>query len=79
MECNDPVIGKDVSRAKAVIIAALNFAFAATIGAAPIENAVEAPGPSGPLRGTMLSPSSKGGAVVLIIPGVCSTRMCKDS
>src|SRR5271165_322864 len=37
--------------------------------AAPMEIAAEAPGPSGPLKGTMLSPSDGRGAVVLIIPG----------
>ena len=52
------------------------LAFIATIAgvasafdAAPKETAVEAPGPSGPLRGTMLSPSTEHGAVILIIPG----------
>ena len=35
----------------------------------PIETYVEAPGPIGPLKGTMLSPALKGVPVVLIVPG----------
>jgi uncharacterized protein len=34
-----------------------------------IETAVEAPGPSGPLRGTMLAPASGAAPMMLIIPG----------
>ena len=46
----------------------------ATAGAAaavsnPVETLIEAPGPSGPLKGTMLAPEAGGGPVVLIIPG----------
>jgi len=37
--------------------------------AAPVETFVEAPGPLGPLKGTMLSPGSHNAPVVLIIPG----------
>ena len=37
--------------------------------AAPAETFVEAAGPLGPLKGTMLAPKSRGGPVVLIIPG----------
>jgi pimeloyl-ACP methyl ester carboxylesterase len=51
-----------------VIVASI-FGAAIAFGAAPTETAVEAPGPSGPLKGTMLSPSTGRGAVVLIIPG----------
>ena len=36
---------------------------------APVANAIEAPGPSGPLRGTLLAPASRTRAVVLIVPG----------
>lgn len=35
----------------------------------PVETPLEAPGPAGPLKGTMLAPEPGGGAVVLIIPG----------
>jgi uncharacterized protein len=38
-------------------------------GAAPIEALVEAPGPKGPLKGTMLAPAAGHGPVVLIIAG----------
>jgi hypothetical protein len=38
-------------------------------GSAPVETLVEAPGPTGPLKGTMLAPSAGNGPVVLIIPG----------
>ncbi|MCG8690670.1 MAG: hypothetical protein MI806_05630, partial [Minwuiales bacterium] len=34
-----------------------------------METDIEAPGPLGPLRGTMLSPGSPDGPVVLIVPG----------
>ena len=37
--------------------------------AASIESFVEAPGPTGPLKGTMLAPAQGHGPVVLIIPG----------
>jgi uncharacterized protein len=35
----------------------------------PIETYLEAPGPSGPLKGTMLAPPNSKGPVILIIPG----------
>jgi pimeloyl-ACP methyl ester carboxylesterase len=38
-------------------------------GSVPGESFLEAPGPIGPLKGTMLAPVTKGGPVVLIIPG----------
>jgi uncharacterized protein len=37
--------------------------------ATPIETLIEAPGPAGPLKGTMLAPSGERGPVVLVIPG----------
>lgn len=54
---------------KHCVIASLFFVVAGAFAAAPIETALEAPGPSGPLRGTMLAPSEGRGPVVLIIPG----------
>jgi uncharacterized protein len=51
------------------LAAALFVATPATPSATPVESAVEAPGPNGPLRGTMLAPASGSQAVVLIIPG----------
>jgi pimeloyl-ACP methyl ester carboxylesterase len=36
---------------------------------APVETYVEAPGPAGPLKGTMLSPASGGTPMMLVIPG----------
>ena len=54
---------------KSLVIVASIFRVAIAVGAAPMEMAVEAPGPSGPLKGTMLSPSTERGAVMLIIPG----------
>jgi uncharacterized protein len=58
------------------IMNAKYLAAALTIGitmapanAAPVETLVEAPGPTGPLRGTMLAPAAGAGPVVLIIPG----------
>lgn len=41
----------------------------ASSAAAPVESALEAPGPAGPLTGTMLAPDSGPGPVALIIPG----------
>src|ERR1700722_16030939 len=55
--------------AKSFVIVASILGAAVAFGAAPTETAVEAPGPSGPLKGTMLSPSTGHGAVILIIPG----------
>lgn len=54
---------------KSLVIVALMLEVAIAFGAAPTETFVEAPGPLGPLKGTMLSPSAERGAVVLIIPG----------
>jgi|SRR5580658_443767 pimeloyl-ACP methyl ester carboxylesterase len=47
----------------------LALATAASPAGSPIETLVEAPGPIGPLRGTMLSPLGSAGPVALIIPG----------
>src|SRR5215207_4638136 len=37
--------------------------------AGPVATEVEAPGPAGPLRGTLLAPAGEAQAVVLIVPG----------
>src|ERR1700733_15432573 len=37
--------------------------------AAPMETSIEAPGPAGSLKGTLLAPDVRSGPVVLIIPG----------
>ena len=54
----------------------MNFLIAAALASGmmvatsvPTQTYVEAPGPLGPLKGTMLSPKSSGGPVMLIIPG----------
>lgn len=52
-----------------LVIFALVFVISTSPAAASAETAVEAPGPSGPLRGTMLSASTGHGPVILIIPG----------
>lgn len=54
----------------AVLATVLTMAAASPAAAqtAPIESVIEAPGPSGPLQGTMLAPA-EAKAVVLIIPG----------
>jgi pimeloyl-ACP methyl ester carboxylesterase len=44
-------------------------AMAPAAGAASVETLLEAPGPIGPLKGTMLAPADGRGPVVLIIPG----------
>ncbi len=52
----------------------LALALLAAASAAPIETAVEAPGPAGALRGTMLAPAGTPAApVVLILPGSGAT------
>lgn len=55
----------------------LSLTFAAALSAASpgaaIETAVEAPGPAGPLRGTLLAPGTGTRAVVLILPGSGAT------
>jgi hypothetical protein len=50
----------------AAVVASCSVVAAA---AAPVETPLEAPGPSGPLKGTMLASGTGGGPVVLIIPG----------
>jgi hypothetical protein len=42
---------------------------AALSASAPVETAVEAPGPHGPLKGTMLAPAGTPKAMILIVPG----------
>src|ERR1700733_206639 len=48
------------------VVASCGVAAAAT---APVETAIEAPGPAGPLKGTLLAPQPGSGSVILIIPG----------
>jgi len=56
--------------AAAAAAAAATAATAATAaGTAPVESPIEAPGPSGPLKGTLLTASGGHGPVILIIPG----------
>jgi uncharacterized protein len=50
-------------------LAALLYASAAGAAPANVETELEAPGPAGALRGTMLAPENANGAVILIIPG----------
>ena len=50
-------------------VLAMGSAMASTTGAVPVETLVEAPGPTGPLKGSMLAPPVSQGPVVLIIPG----------
>jgi uncharacterized protein len=52
-----------------MIAVAASCAVATGTLAAPVESPIEAPGPAGPLRGTLLSPDSARGPVILIIPG----------
>ena len=58
------------------------IAMAAAIQSATIAQTVqtelEAPGPMGPLRGTLLSPASRGAPVVLIVPGSGPTNRNGD-
>ena len=52
------------------LFAALSLCLAAgAASAAPVETFVEAPGPQGPLKGTMLAPTDPKAPIVLIIPG----------
>lgn len=58
---------------KGLIAAAALLAAFGSASAQPVQSSVqtyvEAPGPNGPLKGTMLAPASSGAPVVLIIPG----------
>ncbi|HEY2463125.1 MAG TPA: alpha/beta fold hydrolase [Steroidobacteraceae bacterium] len=54
---------------KDLIIAVAASCGVAAAAAAPAESPIEAPGPAGALRGTLLMPDRVGGPVVLIIPG----------
>lgn len=47
----------------------LAAALAAVTPAGSVQTEIEAPGPAGPLRGTIMAPASDSRAVVLIIPG----------
>jgi pimeloyl-ACP methyl ester carboxylesterase len=52
-----------------IIALAASCAVAAGAPAAPVESPIEAPGPAGPLRGTLLTPDGARGPAILIIPG----------
>jgi pimeloyl-ACP methyl ester carboxylesterase len=52
-----------------MIAVAASCAVAAGAQSAPVESPIEAPGPSGPLKGTLLAPGGARGPVILIIPG----------
>ena len=52
-----------------IISVAASCALAAGATAAPVESPIEAPGPAGALRGTLLTPDGARGPVILIIPG----------
>ncbi|WP_019831389.1 alpha/beta hydrolase [Sphingomonas sp. PR090111-T3T-6A] len=54
---------------KRFVVASLLLMSPAMAQAVPIESFIEAPGPQGPLKGTMLAPEGKGAPVVLILPG----------
>lgn len=54
---------------KRLVVASLLLMSSALAQAAPVETFVEAPGPQGPLKGTMLAPEAKGAPVVLMLPG----------
>jgi uncharacterized protein len=54
---------------KELIVAVAAICGVAAAGAAPVESAIEAPGPAGTLKGTLLTADGVRGPVVLIIPG----------
>jgi hypothetical protein len=66
---------------RAILAMTLALAVAAPAAAAPTETYVQAPGPLGPLKGTLLTPAAGGGPapVVLIIPGSGPTDRDGDS
>lgn len=51
------------------LLSLLLVVMAGTAHATRVESQVEAQGPTGPLKGTMLAPPSSGGSLVLLIPG----------
>lgn len=52
-----------------MLAAILATALAASAPNAPVETLVEAQGPNGPLKGTMLAPAGRPRATILIVPG----------
>jgi uncharacterized protein len=52
-----------------IVVIAASCGVAAAALAAPMESPIEAPGPAGALQGTLLTPDSARGPVILIIPG----------
>ena len=60
------MVGKLLSVLAAIALS--NALSNAAMAASPLQTYVQAPGPSGPLKGTMLAPAG-GGPMVLIIPG----------
>jgi len=59
-----------MSSAKDILaVLTIGIGIASSAGAAPVESLLEAPGPTGPLKGSMLAPPVGQGPVVLIIPG----------
>lgn len=52
-----------------IVALAASCSVAAAGGGPVVESAIEAPGPAGPLKGTMLGPQAQHAPVVLIIPG----------
>src|SRR4029077_8980469 len=65
--CHDPEIAELARPCRAVDAAV------AASPSAPVQTYVQAPGPLGPLKGTMLSPASGRLAMMLIIPGAGPT------
>jgi uncharacterized protein len=60
------MVGRLLSALAAVALSATTLAAAS---AAPIQTYVQAPGPLGPLKGTMLAPAGGNAPMILIIPG----------
>jgi pimeloyl-ACP methyl ester carboxylesterase len=55
---------------KDLLVAVVASCGVATVAAAvPVETSIEAPGPAGPLKGTLLAPQPGAGPAILIIPG----------
>ena len=52
-----------------MLAALIAAALAASVPVAPVETAMEATGPHGPLKGTMLAPAGTPRATILIVPG----------
>ena len=69
LRLHQPWISTIVTLARYLIATALVCSFMPAVSAEPVESILTAPGPEGPLEGTLLRPAEGARQVVLILPG----------